>query len=379
MSFKSKVYKIWKVLSERKSREHYRNLYKAEYEYYNAYKNKKSSSVMKKEMKALQKYWGCYPFQYIRYGMYRNDCKMSIEEMKDYIPNYFAYYLFFPKIYKDYGVISEDKMLTYQVFESLRIKQPKLLLHYTNGMFYDNRRNFISDKIVNELIEQSRAEKLFLKPTTGLGGKGILVFNKKEKFVTEEGDEISARFIQNTLGQHENYLLQEGVQQHEELNKIYPHSVNTFRVNTMIVDGKAKILFSFLRMGRGGGQLDNASLKGFVCRVDQESGEFASVGTSKLFTKIDKHPDTNFQFKGYTFPYWEEVKQFVLIAANKLENIGCAGWDVAYSTDGPQIIEINAGAGLQSLQDNYGGVRTAFGIDNPKKYWYNNNFAVKDL
>lgn len=379
MEMKSNLYKLWKVFSERKSRAHYKNLYKDECEYYNAYRDKKPLSVIKKEMKTLQKYWGCYPFQYIRYGMYRNDCKMSLEEMKNYIPNYFAYYLFFPKIYKDYGIISEDKILTYQVFETLEIKQPTLLLQYNNGVFYDNKKNIIPDKKVNNLIENSNAEKLFLKPTMGLGGKGILVFNKKEKFITEEGDEISAEFIHKTLGKNENYLLQEGIKQHEELNKIYPHSVNTFRVNTMIIDGKAKILFSFLRMGRGGGQLDNASLKGFVCRLDPESGKFASVGTSKLFTKIDKHPDTGFQFEGYIFPYWEEIKQFVLVAANKLENIGCAGWDVAYSADGPQIIEINAGAGLQSLQDNYGGVRKAYGIENPKKYWYNKNFAIKDL
>lgn len=379
MELRSKFYCFWKVFSERKSREHYKDLYKAEYEYYNSYKEKKPASVMKREMRALQKYWGCYPFQYIRYGMYKNSCDMSLEEMKNYIPNFFAYYLFFPKFCKDYLIVSEDKMLTHQVFKTLGIKQPRLLLQYKNGLFYDRQKNLMTNNQLEELIKSSTAEKLFLKPTMGLGGKGIIVFNKKERFINEEGDEISAEFILEALDKNENYILQEGIKQHNELNKIYSHSVNTFRVNTKIIDGEPKILFSFLRMGRGGGQLDNASLKGFVCKVDPETGEFASQGTSKLFTKIDKHPDTDFQFEGYTFPYWDEIKDFVLKAAGKLENIGCIGWDVAYSEDGPMIIEINAGAGLQSLQDNHGGVREAFGIDEPKKYWYNNNFAIKDL
>lgn len=367
------------MLAERKSREHYKDLYKAEYEYFNSYTDKKPASLMKREMKVLQKYWGCYPFQYIRYGMYKNDCKLSMEEMKDYIPNFFAYFLLFPKTYKDYGIISEDKILTYLVFETLGIKQPTLLVQYNHGLFYNHRKNPIENKEVNEKIKQTKAEKLFLKPSLGLGGQGILVFNKKENFIDEGGNEISAEFIKKNLDKNEDYILQEGIKQHDELNQIYPHSVNTFRVNTRIVDGKAQILFSFLRMGRGGGQLDNASLKGFVCKVDPETGEFAPQGTSKLFTRIDKHPDTNFEFSGYKFPYWNEIREFVLEAANKLENIGCIGWDIAYSVDGPMVIEINAGAGLQSLQDNYGGVRKAFGVDNPKKFWYSNSYGIKDM
>ncbi|MGQ1909566.1 sugar-transfer associated ATP-grasp domain-containing protein [Marinifilum sp. RC60d5] len=379
MELKSKFYRFWKMLAERKSREHYRELYKAEYEYYSSYADKKPASVMKREMNVLQKYWGCYPFQYIRYGMYKKDCKLSLEEMKDYIPNFFAYFLLFPKSYKEYGIISEDKILTYLVFETLGVKQPTLLLQYNHGLFYDFRKNPIGNKEVDEIIEQTIADKLFLKPSLGLGGQGILVFNKKEKFIDEEGNQISAEFIKKNLDKKEDYILQEGIRQHDELNQIYPHSVNTFRVNTRIIEGKAHILFSFLRMGRGGGQLDNASLKGFVCKVDPETGEFAPEGTSKLFTRIDKHPDTNFEFAGYKFPYWKEVREFVLKAANKLENIGCIGWDIAYSVDGPMVIEINAGAGLQSLQDNYGGVRKAFGVDNPKTYWYSKNYGIKDM
>lgn len=379
MGRKSKFYRVWKMFSERKSRKHYRDLYEAEYEYFNSYKDKKPASVMKREMRILQNYWRCYPFQYIRYGMYRKSCKMSIDEMKDYIPNFFAYYLFFPKFFKDYGIISEDKELTWQVFETLGIKQPRLLVQYKNGVLYDNKKNIIGAEDVDSIVENSEAEKLFLKPTMGLGGKGILVFNRKGKFLEENGDELNGEYILKTLDKSENYILQEGIKQHEELNKIYPHSVNTFRVNTEMLNGKPRILFSFLRMGRGGGQLDNASLKGFVCKVNPETGEFNSHGTSKLFTTIDKHPDTGFEFAGYTFPYWEEVKEFVLKCASKMENIGYVGWDVAYSEDGPMIIEMNAGAGLQSLQDNHGGVRKEFGIKDPMKFWYSDNFAVRDL
>lgn len=334
---------------------------------------------MKKEMRILHKYWGCYPFQYIRYGMYKKSCKMNIDEMKDYVPNFFLFYLFFPRFYKDYFMVSEDKELTYRVLDSMKIRQPSLLLQYNRGIFYDKNKNIISEKGACEIIDQSKAEKLFFKPTKGLGGKGIFVFNKKNYFIDEFGHKITGKLIAKMLNKEENYLLQEGVEQHDEINQIYPHAVNTFRIYTEVKNGKARILNTYFRMGQGGGQVDNASQKGFVCGLDSSTGSFAPQATSKLFAKIEKHPDTQFQFKNYTFPYWSEIQSFVLSTSEKLENIGYIGWDIAYSKDGPLAIEINAAPGPHSLQDCFGGARELFGIKKPKEYWYSSNFVMKDV
>jgi len=196
MNLKSKFYWFWKVMSERKLRKHYANLNKREIDYFHKYQDKKPKRQMKREMKILQKYWGCYPFQYIRYYMYKNDCKHSIEKMKDYIPNYFAYYLFFPKFFKSYGIITEDKELTYRVLDSFKINQPRLLLQFKNELFYDENKNIIDDETVNLVIEKSMAKNLFFKPTLGLGGKGIMVFNKEDGlFVDFKNNRLTAAFI----------------------------------------------------------------------------------------------------------------------------------------------------------------------------------------
>lgn len=376
---KKNIYWFWKKLSERKSREHYREHYKAEIEYFENYKDKKLAFTIKREMKALQKYWGCYPFQYIRYGMYKNTCNMTLTEMKEYVPNYFAYYLFFPKKIKCYGIVSEDKELSHRLFDSYRVAQPEMLFQYKQELFYDHEKNNIDDFDVDKIIANSKAVKLFLKPTTGLGGQGIIVFNKKSSFVDKEGTELTANFVRKHLSKKDNYIVQEGLEQHDEINKIYAHSVNTFRVKTRLIDGKAEILFAMLRMGQGGNQLDNASLQGLVCKVDVDTGEFDNLGYTSLGRTMKSHPDSNFVFEGYTFPYWKEVKEFVLIAAQKMETIGYIGWDIAYTVNGPVVIEMNAAAGLEFLQDCHGGVRNAYGIENPKEYWYSDNYAIKDL
>lgn len=378
MNFKGNFYHLWKYFSEKKLRAHYAEHYKVEIDYFNKYSDKKAQSVMKREKRILQKYWGCYPFQYIRYGMYKKSCTLSVGEMKDYIPNYFAYYLFFPKSFKEYGIVSDDKELTYRILDSYHVNQPVLLLQYKNGLFYDVDKNIISSTELDSIINKSTAKNLFLKPTKGLGGRGIMVFNKKNNFVDKENNILSASFITQALNKDEDYILQEGLKQHEALNNIYPKSVNTFRVMTSIKDGKAKILFSMLRMGQGGNQLDNASLQGLVCKINPSTGKFDIKGYTGLGKTMDKHPDSGFIFDGYVFPYWEDVKNFVISASEKTDYIGFIGWDIAFTEQGPAVIEINAGAGLEFLQDCHGGVREAYGILDPKKYWKNSRFVLKD-
>ena len=351
MSLKGKAYFWWKYLGERKLRAHYQNHYKKELKQFETDTDKKPSRVMKKEMRLLKKYWGCYPFQYIRYGMYKASCTLSVEEMKDYIPNYFAYYLFFPKHFHGYGVISEDKEMTYRVLDSSNMNQPVFLLQYKNGLFYNNRKSLIDAEQVQKIVSESQARKLFFKPTKGLGGRGIFVFSKHEKFIDDDNNEFSVDFIKSTLDEKEDYILQEGLQQHDELNKIYPNAVNTFRVMTEMKNGQVKILYGMLRMGQGGSHLDNASQTGLVCKINVETGEFDDIIHQGHGRTIDKHPNSGFSFQSYSFPYWSEIKTFVEQIAHKFDAITYVGWDVAYTTSGPALIELNAAPGLEYLQD----------------------------
>jgi hypothetical protein len=378
MNIKGNLYWAWKKLSERNLRKHYSEHYKREIEHYHQYAEKKSKSLMKREMKVLHQYWGCYPFQYIRYGMYKKSCTLSIQQMKDYIPNYFAYYLFFPEFYKNYLIISDDKELTYRIFESANIPQPITLIQFKNQLFYNSKKDIINDPEVNEIISRSSSKSLFFKPTLGLGGRGIWVFNKEnEIFKDKEGHALNADLIRQKLSKDDNYILQEGIIQHKELNKIYPKAVNTFRIMTKTEKGKVKIMFAMLRMGQGGNQLDNASLSGLVCKINIKTGEFDELGITGLQKTLTEHPDSKFKFKGYVFPYWDEIVSFITIAAQKIDDLGYIGWDLAYSESGPLIIEVNAGAGLEYLQDAHGGVREAYEIKNPKAYWYRDKFHLK--
>src|SRR5215213_938983 len=100
------VYFFWKKLSEKQSRRKLRTVFfKHDYERYEMCTKRKPAAQMKRELKTLHQYWGCYPFQYYRFDFYRQDCRLPLEEMKKYVPFFFLHYLYFPLSYKDYGVL----------------------------------------------------------------------------------------------------------------------------------------------------------------------------------------------------------------------------------------------------------------------------------
>ena len=205
-----------------------------------------------------------------------------------------------------------------------------------------------------------------------------MVFNRNiNQYTNKENEILNAEFHQRNL-KNEHYIIQSGLRQHEEINKISPMSINTFRIMTKVENGKGEIIYSMLRMGQKGNQIDNASQHGLACMIDKDTGFFSDYGFTGLREKIDRHPDTGFIFKAYKFPHWEEVKSFIIGVAEKFYEIKYLGWDVAYTKDGPAIIEINAGAGLEFLQDCHGGVADGFDIGDPKKWWYSRNYYIKD-
>lgn len=376
---KEQFYFVWKKIAERQSRKHYARHYEAELQKFNTCSDKKPASQMRKERRELQKYWGCYPMQYIRYDMYRNDCPLTMEQMKAYIPNYFAYYLFFPKFFTSYGILTEDKSLTNSFFKAYNVRQPALLFKIANNRFLDGANNQLKATEIDQILEVTDAENVFVKPTFGLGGRGILVFNRSSNgtFITRDQEVLSSAFLLENL-KNEHYIVQKGLIQHAEISRIYPNAINTFRIMTKVENGQAEILFAMLRMGQKGNQIDNASQHGLACRVDKDTGKFADIGYTGLREQVSSHPDTGFVFAGYEFPHWDEVRNFILDVASKFYEIKYLGWDLAFTSEGPAIIEINAGAGLEFLQDCYGGVAEGFQVGDPKKWWYSSRYFIKD-
>ena len=387
--FKKRLYYFWKKTSERQSRKKLgKTFFKGAIARFEACTTKKPAAQMRAEMKALQQHWNCFPYQYYRFDFYRTDCPASLEEMKQYVPVFFLHYLFFPISYKDYGILCEDKLLTYASLAAFDVPQPNMLFCFDNHQFYDTHNNLIAADDVDALIQASTSKKLFIKPRFGSEGKDIFIFNKNNdnRFADKEQTIFNHNFFLNdtriraTSGRDATgfYVIQEGLVQHEEVNQIYAGAINTFRVITECIQGEAQLLFALLRMGRGGNQVDNASSGGVYTKIDPVSGALGDVAIAHDRAAFEAHPDTGFQFKGATIKAWQNVKALALEAAIKFREIRHVGWDIALTPDGPVIIEINKRPDMDMIQDFYGGIQHHLKIDS-REWWYQSDYTIKNL
>ncbi len=174
---------------------------------------------------------------------------------------------------------------------------------------------------------------IIAKPISGMCGKGIQKLYVKDYY---NDDEIFTHLIESNCS-----LVEECLQQHPNLNKMYAESINTTRIITVYRDGKAKVVCAYLRIGNGGRHVDNFNSGGMITRVELETGKLMFDAVDKSGTVYSKHPMTSTVIKGFIIPQWNECVELALQAAKVIPQVGLVGWDISVTVNGPVIVEGN--------------------------------------
>jgi hypothetical protein len=343
---------------------------KSAIERYKACNDKKPKRQIRAEIAICKKFWGCYPLHYFRYDLYKKGTDLTKDMLINFIPEFFFYKLFLPYYDGDkYSILLLDKNITEQLFRGVCIEQPDTICKLIKGKIYSRDLKEIDFYQINMKLKEKPCKKIFIKPVDGEGGYGIMVFHLSEndKYINNNV-ELSETFLLN-LAQESDYIIQGGIIQDESITKIYPSAVNTFRIATENIGGKVRVICSVLRLGRQGKEVDNASQDGIVLGIDYNTGncnDYAIDETGHIFYK---HPDTNFVFKNHKINGWDNIVNYTIECAAKLPQFTYLGWDIALAKEGPMAIETNLDFAIDLYQIALGGLREAFKITEPNKYW----------
>ncbi|NLW20744.1 MAG: hypothetical protein GXY84_05160 [Clostridiales bacterium] len=174
---------------------------------------------------------------------------------------------------------------------------------------------------------------LFIKPLTGSSGVGI------ERVEPEAFQDIPA-FYQRLKDKGE-CILEETVIQHQDMAALYPGSVNTVRIATILGEKDEGIVYAFVRIGNGR-VMDNIDAGGMAARVDLDSGRINTVAADKQGQEFSRHPLTDAPITGFQLPCFEEAKQLCLQAMRVVPQVRYVAWDVALTPEGPRLIEGNS-------------------------------------
>lgn len=189
---------------------------------------------------------------------------------------------------------------------------------------------------VKEWIKKQKS--FFAKPIYGGCGHGIEKIDIEEIKDEKKIDKMIERWNESEIG----YILEEVVVQNEEMAKIYPCSINTIRVVTMLKDNTPYVVKTVIRIGNGGRFVDNFNSGGMTAEIDKYTGIVKEEAIDKKKNFYATHPYTGYKIKGFQIPYWNEIIKMTKMLATKLPGMGYVGWDIAISKEkGPLVIEVN--------------------------------------
>lgn len=298
------------------------------------------------------------PVHYITRFLYRKDCLNYL----DYIGNKKVKKLqTSEELHSKLSVnVLENKILFHYLFSNTMVKTPKLLGCNIGDTFIDeeNKKCYTLDKekiafIIKTMINKSDSDSVFIKPIDGIGGENSYRIDKDNLGEIDCLNEVFDNLIKG------NFMYQDAIQQHGEISRIYPNSVNTLRIDTYLKNGNTNIISAFLRLGQGGSYIDNGSSGGCFVGIDTDKGVLKGIGHQLLEhggNIYTSHPDTNFKFEGFEIPYFKEAKEMCIMASSILKD-KLVGWDVAITEDGPLIIEGNHNYHIAMSEIAYGGFR----------------------
>lgn len=238
------------------------------------------------------------------------------------------------------GGEAEDKN-QYSLFID-REHQPRFLVRFIRGMFFDEDYKFLSDGNVSEILSKDNGPLIGKVAVGSGGGHGVKgLFYQGRGYFDKEGSQITAEWIRRNF---DSYVIQEKIKQCDFSAQFNPYSANTCRIMTFRRpwDGVTCVAKAGMRFGAKSEVFDNLSSGGICVCLDSE-GRLSKIGrTWYHMDQWDKHPVSGVVFEGKQHPYFKEMCRLACKYAAHIPNFNLISWDMVADEDGiVKILEIN--------------------------------------
>lgn len=242
-----------------------------------------------------------------------------------------VYYCYVDPYFNDWdqAIYVDNKCFYPHMFTGVR--QPDTVLMRMNNIWFDCDNNIVSGAEAERIM--SCESDLFIKiATESDGGQGVYYY---------AGPNDLSVFQKVTAEVSSDLVIQRGVKQHEELNRMNSSSVNTVRVLSLLEQDGVKIYSSVLRMGVNGNKVDNEASGGRTCGILPD-GRLKSVAHDKSGNCYSVHPDSKIPFGTFTVPYYKKVLDVIPTLHKQVPHFRLISWDFSIDQDGePVLIEAN--------------------------------------
>lgn len=244
--------------------------------------------------------------------------------------------------------VLSDKNLQFSLFSGLErahspCRCPRRILSCVNDVFVTEDGDFkqkteavsyladVGDVVVKATIDTS-------------SGRDVCVCDFHDGVDVKSAKSVQE--IMERVGMH-NFIVQEKVRQSATMARIYPKSVNTFRVISYLLDGECHIAPVIMRMGRRGAEVDNVHFGGIFIAVNSD-GTLGKTAFTEYQERLDTHPDTGIVFAQESLPYYPKLVETARLLHSCVPLLGIVSWDLCID-DNEKVVLIEANTLAQSM------------------------------
>jgi hypothetical protein len=253
--------------------------------------------------------------------------------------------------------LTRDKLITYGIlrFHQFPFPDIKAVGHPSRG--FPDAFSLRSLEDISAYFETRAEFPIFMKPIDGNAGVGSIFVEAYADGMLQlrNGETMPlSQYVERWICR-EGILLQTVARPHPEIASRFGPRLATARVVVLMGESGPLVHRAALRIPAGKNMVDNfrhGASGNLLGAIETDTGVVSNVigkNQTRLQT-ISTHPDTGEQIIGFSVPDWQQAKDMCIQAAPLFPGIRYQSWDIAFTDQGPQTIEVNSGGDVDVLQ-----------------------------
>lgn len=253
-----------------------------------------------------------------------------------------------------YRKLTQNKLCEKALYNVMHIATARMRGYYhPQKGITDYGHPLQQEEQLDSLLGSLRDQAICLKPVEGWGGSGVKIGKvgiRDGKAVLElatSDDVLDSRAIIDSYRSPDappEFIIEDRLRQSNQFQSFNPDSFNTLRLWVLCDENnQTTILGGYLRVGRVGSVIDNASAGGLMCPVEIHTGTIGPGITKHSAHRDDfnVHPDHGAKLSGEVIEEWRDICEFACEVLTRLPHTRFAGLDIGMTPDGPVLVETN--------------------------------------
>ncbi|MEM8867182.1 MAG: sugar-transfer associated ATP-grasp domain-containing protein [Verrucomicrobiota bacterium] len=196
---------------------------------------------------------------------------------------------------------------------------------------------------------------IFFKPVYGMEGIGIERWDYHGE--TDQWSYNETTCAEDALRQHfydlstkQSYVLQKALRNHPEVADLSPGGLITYRLVSVSDNVEDPVVIaSHMSLPRHLTTTNHESNGGIEAEIDLATFELdAGYSFIPKHERHETHPTTGVRIKGRVAKEWPLLESLALQLHALFPDVSSIGWDIAYTTEGPIVLEGNTFWGLHN-------------------------------